>query len=39
MEVQFEAIAIEMTCQSESQKTIVYRSVISPESAVPLEEL
>jgi len=40
MEVQFEAIAIEMTHQSESQKTIVHRSVISPElSAVSLEEL
>lgn len=40
MEVQFEAIAIEMTTQSESQRTIVCRSVISPElSALSIEEL
>ncbi|MBW4514892.1 MAG: hypothetical protein KME11_06670 [Timaviella obliquedivisa GSE-PSE-MK23-08B] len=40
MEVQFEAIAIEMTSQSESQKAVVCRSVISPElSALSREEL
>lgn len=40
MEVQFEAIAIEMTSQSESQRTIVCCSVISPElSVLSLEEL
>jgi hypothetical protein len=40
LEVQFEAIAIEMTSQSESDRTIVCRSVISPElSALSREEL
>ncbi|NJR40255.1 MAG: hypothetical protein HC781_17310 [Leptolyngbyaceae cyanobacterium CSU_1_4] len=39
LEVQFEAIAIEMTTQSESQRAIVCRSVISPElSALSPEE-
>jgi hypothetical protein len=40
MDVQFEAIAIEMTHQSESPKATVSRSVLPPEfSALSLEEL
>jgi hypothetical protein len=40
MDVQFEAIAIDMTTQDESDRAIVSRAVISPElSALSLEEL
>ncbi|HEY9644214.1 MAG TPA: hypothetical protein V6C57_27215, partial [Coleofasciculaceae cyanobacterium] len=40
VEVQFEAIAIEMTSQRESDKVTVIRSVIPPNlSSVPLDEL